>query len=57
MAEVKDAVADARLVALSSLSWTHGTRLPVADVVAVAHDAGAQVLVDAVQSVGNTPST
>ncbi|AAV47079.1 MULTISPECIES: aminotransferase class V-fold PLP-dependent enzyme [Haloarcula] len=55
MAEVKDAVADARLVALSSLSWTHGTRLPVADVVAVAHDAGAQVLVDAVQSVGQHP--
>jgi selenocysteine lyase/cysteine desulfurase len=55
MAEVRDAVADARLVALSSLTWTHGTRLPVADVVDAAHDAGAQVLVDAVQSVGQHP--
>jgi selenocysteine lyase/cysteine desulfurase len=49
---VKDAVEDARLVVLSSLSWTHGTRLPVAEVVDVAHDAGALVLVDAVQSLG-----
>ena len=55
VAEVKEAVRDARLVALSSLTWTHGTRLPVADVVAIAHDAGAQVLVDAVQSVGQQP--
>jgi selenocysteine lyase/cysteine desulfurase len=52
VADVKDAVADARLLAMSSLTWTHGTRLPVADVVDAAHDAGAQVLVDAVQSVG-----
>jgi len=55
MADVKDAVADARLVALSSLTWTHGTRLPVGGVVDAAHDAGAQVLVDAVQSVGQHP--
>lgn len=55
MGEVKEAVADARLVALSSLTWTHGTRLPVAEVVDVAHDAGAQVLVDAVQSGGQHP--
>lgn len=55
LADVKEAVADARLVTLSSLTWTHGTRLPVADVVDIAHDAGAQVLVDAVQSVGQHP--
>ncbi len=50
-----DAVADAKLVCLSSLTWTHGTRLPVAEVVEVAHDAGALVLADAVQSVGQVP--
>jgi selenocysteine lyase/cysteine desulfurase len=53
--DVKEAVADARLLTFSSLTWTHGTRLPVADVVDIAHDAGAQVLVDAVQSLGQHP--
>ncbi|WP_276273873.1 aminotransferase class V-fold PLP-dependent enzyme [Haloarcula litorea] len=52
---LKTAVDDARLVVLSSLTWSHGTRLPVGEVVDVAHDAGAQVLVDAVQSVGQHP--
>jgi len=55
LAELKAAVTDARLVLLSSLTWTHGTQLPVADVVDIAHDTGAQVLVDAVQSVGQHP--
>ncbi|MFB6074570.1 MAG: aminotransferase class V-fold PLP-dependent enzyme [Haloarculaceae archaeon] len=55
MASLKDAVKGARLVVLSSLTWTHGTRLPVSEVVEIAHDAGAQVLVDAVQSVGQHP--
>jgi len=50
-----DAVRDARLVCLSSESWLHGTRLPVAEAVAVAHDAGAVVVVDAVQTVGQHP--
>lgn len=50
-----DAVADARFVVVSSLSWLHGTRLPVRDAVELAHDAGAFVLVDAVQSVGHHP--
>jgi selenocysteine lyase/cysteine desulfurase len=50
--DVKDAVEGARLVCLSSISWNYGTRLPVAEVVEIAHDAGAEVLVDAVQSVG-----
>lgn len=44
-----------KLVCISSLTWTHGTRIPVGDVVDVAHDAGARVLVDAVQSVGQHP--
>lgn len=52
---VKAAVDDARLICLSSLSWNYGTRLPVAEVVDIAHDAGAQVLVDAVQSPGQMP--
>jgi selenocysteine lyase/cysteine desulfurase len=47
-----DAVADARLVCFSAITWTHGTRLPVADLVETASDAGAFTLVDAVQSPG-----
>jgi selenocysteine lyase/cysteine desulfurase len=53
--DVTDAVADARLVCLSSISWNYGTRLRVGEVVDVAHDADAEVLVDAVQSVGQVP--
>jgi len=52
---VKDAVDGARLVCLSSIAWNYGTRLPVRAVVEIAHDAGAQVLVDAVQSPGQMP--
>ncbi|MDB9280111.1 aminotransferase class V-fold PLP-dependent enzyme [Halorubrum ezzemoulense] len=50
--EYAAAVADARLVCFSAITWTHGTRLPVADLVEVANDAGAFTLVDAVQSPG-----
>ena len=50
-----DAARDAELVVLSSLTWSHGTRLPVREVVETAHDAGALVLVDAVQSPGQVP--
>ena len=50
-----EAVADARLVCFSSLSWNYGTRLPVAELVDIAHDADCEVLVDAVQSAGQTP--
>jgi len=50
-----DAVADAKLVLFSSLLWTDGSCLPVADLTEVAQDAGARVLVDAVQSVGQHP--
>lgn len=47
-----DAVADAALVCFSALTWTHGTRLPVRELTEIAHDAGALVLVDAVQCPG-----
>jgi selenocysteine lyase/cysteine desulfurase len=53
--EYERLVADAKLVCLSSLTWNYGTRLPVAEAVEIAHDAGALVLVDAVQSVGQVP--
>jgi selenocysteine lyase/cysteine desulfurase len=46
------AVEGADLVCFSAITWTHGTALPVADLVDVAHDAGAFTLVDAVQVPG-----
>ena len=55
MAEYREAVEGAKLVCLSSESWLHGTRLPVAEAVEIAHDAGALVVVDAVQTVGQHP--
>jgi selenocysteine lyase/cysteine desulfurase len=51
----REAVEGAELVCLSSVCWTTGTRLPVAELTEIAHDAGARVLVDAVQSVGQHP--
>jgi selenocysteine lyase/cysteine desulfurase len=51
----RDAVEGARLVCLSSESWVHGTRLSVSEAVEIAHDAGALVVVDAVQTVGQHP--
>jgi cysteine desulfurase/selenocysteine lyase len=52
---LKDAVADARLLCLSSLSWNYGTRLRVSEAVDIAHDVDCRVLVDAVQSPGHHP--
>lgn len=49
-----DDIADARLLCLNSITWSHGTRLPVEDVVEIAHESETLVLVDAVQSVGQT---
>ncbi|MFC4449371.1 aminotransferase class V-fold PLP-dependent enzyme [Halorussus aquaticus] len=49
------AVEGAKLVCLSSLTWSHGTLLPVREIVETAHDAGALVLVDAVQCPGQMP--
>lgn len=53
--EYREAVEDARLVCLSSESWLHGTQLPVETAVDIAHDAGALIVVDAVQTVGQHP--
>ncbi|MCU4744557.1 aminotransferase class V-fold PLP-dependent enzyme [Natronoglomus mannanivorans] len=50
-----DAVVDAKLACFSAVTWTHGTRLPVAELVDIAHDAGALTLVDAVQVPGQLP--
>jgi cysteine desulfurase/selenocysteine lyase len=50
-----EAVADARLACFSAVTWTHGTRLPVAELVDIAHEAGAFALVDAVQVPGQLP--
>jgi len=49
------AVADAEAVCFSALTWTHGTRLPVAELVEIARDAGAFTIVDAVQLPGQAP--
>jgi selenocysteine lyase/cysteine desulfurase len=49
-----EAVDGAKLVCFSALTWNYGTELPVSDLVDVAHDAGALVLVDAVQVPGQT---
>ncbi|ERG91201.1 MAG: selenocysteine lyase [Haloquadratum walsbyi J07HQW1] len=51
----RDAVSDASFVCLSALTWNYGTILPVETLVADAHDAGAFVLVDAVQIPGQRP--
>ena len=52
---LKDAVADARVLCLSALSWNYGTRIPVERVVEVAHDHDTRVVVDAVQTPGQRP--
>jgi selenocysteine lyase/cysteine desulfurase len=55
----RDALAEAldgaELLFLSAIDWCYGTRLPVAEAVETAHDAGAKVLVDAVQVPGQRP--
>lgn len=50
-----EAVTGADLACFSAVTWTHGTRLPVAELVDVASDAGAFTLVDAVQVPGQMP--
>lgn len=55
LAALQDDVADATLLCLSSLTWNYGTRLRVAEAVDIAHEAGARVLVDAVQEPGQVP--
>ena len=53
--ELADAVADARLLCVNSPTWNYGTRLPVEEIVEIAHDADTLVLVDAVQAPGQMP--
>ncbi|WP_323675097.1 aminotransferase class V-fold PLP-dependent enzyme [Halorubellus sp. PRR65] len=50
--EWADAVRDATLATFSSICWTTGVLAPVRELTEIAHDAGARVLVDAVQSTG-----
>ncbi len=50
-----EAVNDARLACFSAVTWTHGTRLPVGELVDIAHEAGTLALVDAVQVPGQRP--
>ncbi|MEF8852228.1 MAG: aminotransferase class V-fold PLP-dependent enzyme [Haloarculaceae archaeon] len=53
--EFAAAVTGADLVCFSAITWTHGTVLPVGDLVDVANEAGAFTLVDAVQVPGQAP--
>jgi len=50
-----EAVDDARLLCLSSITWNYGTVLPIAEIVEIAHDHDCLVLVDAVQTFGQQP--
>jgi len=50
-----EAVADARLLCLNSITWNYGTRLPISDIVDIAHAHDTLVLVDGVQSPGQVP--
>lgn len=47
--------AGARLVAVSHVTWTTGTRLPIARIVELAHARGALVAVDGAQAIGAIP--
>jgi selenocysteine lyase/cysteine desulfurase len=49
------AMADARLVCLSAVSWNYGTRLPVREVAEIGARTDTLVLVDAVQAPGQYP--
>ena len=53
--QYREAVRGATLVSVSALTWSYGTRLPIRELVEIAHDAGAMVLVDAVQTPGQLP--
>jgi cysteine desulfurase/selenocysteine lyase len=52
---VKGAVGDARLLCFNSPAWNLGTTQPIREIVDIAHDAGARVLLDAVQAPGQRP--
>ena len=46
---------ETRLVCVSHVSWATGARLPIAEIVALAHSRGALVAVDGAQAVGAIP--
>ena len=53
--EARRLLVGARLLVVNAVSNVLGTRLPLRELAAVAHDAGALVLVDAAQSAGHAP--
>jgi selenocysteine lyase/cysteine desulfurase len=53
VSDFAEAVQDARVACFSAVTWTHGTRLPISELVDVAHEAGAIALIDAVQVPGH----
>jgi len=56
LAKFEEAIsARTRLLALSHISYNSGQLLPLAELAKLAHDCGAHLLVDAAQSVGQTP--
>jgi len=55
MDAIEEAVAEAELFCLSSITWNYGTQLPISEIVDLAHDHDCMVLVDAVQSFGQKP--
>jgi selenocysteine lyase/cysteine desulfurase len=52
--DLAETARNAALVMVDSITWTHGTKLRISEIADVVHDAGARLLVDAVQSVGQT---
>ena len=55
--ELSKLVDGSRLLVVNAISNVLGTRLPLAEMAAIAHDAGALVLVDAAQSAGHVPAS
>lgn len=53
--EFAAAVEDAKLACFSAITWSHGTMLPVRELVDIAAEAGTFTLVDAVQVPGQQP--
>lgn len=56
MDEARRLLRGARLLVVNAVSNVLGTRLPLRELAAAAHDAGALVLVDAAQSAGHVPT-
>ncbi len=55
LAEAERLLVGARLLVVTEVSNVLGTRAPLAELAALAHDAGALVLVDSAQSAGHVP--